>query len=340
MRRPWLAPIMPFYAAGLAWRNLRLHRGWEQVRRLRRDVISVGALSAGGSGKTPFAIALAKALAARGLDVDVLSRGYGRLGSEPARVDPLGTAEEFGDEPLLIADAAGVPVYVASRRYDAGILAEKVAEKDEPAPESVGSTTDPRPRVHILDDGFQHRQLFRVVDILLLDPSDFNDFLLPAGNLREPLSAALRATVVAIPASNPRFERELRTRGWKGPLWRLRRHVSVPRLPGPSVAFCGIARPEQFFSALSAGGADLTRRIAFADHHRYTRQDLRRLEAAAGRSAATAFLTTEKDRVRMGELKPELPLFTAGLEIEIEDESGVLGWLMERLADTASRRNL
>src|SRR5579863_72825 len=130
MRRPWLAPAMPFYAAGLAWRNLRLRRGWETVRHLRRAVISVGGLSAGGSGKTPLVIALGKALAARGVGVDILSRGYGRRGGEPARVDPSGTAEEFGDEPLLIARETGVPVYVAPERYDAGVLAETDAESE------------------------------------------------------------------------------------------------------------------------------------------------------------------------------------------------------------------
>src|SRR5579883_3394560 len=103
MKRPWLAPLSPLYRAGLAWRALRFRRGWEPVHRLRWPVISIGNLSTGGSGKTPLTITLAKLLKARGVHVDVLSRGYGRSGSTPLRVDPRGTAEEYGDEPLLIA---------------------------------------------------------------------------------------------------------------------------------------------------------------------------------------------------------------------------------------------
>ena len=103
MKRPWLAPLVPLYAAGVALRNWRIEGGREQVKRLRWSVVSVGSLSEGGAGKTPLAIALAKALAAKGISVDVISRGYGRKSREPARVLPDGTAEEFGDEPLLIA---------------------------------------------------------------------------------------------------------------------------------------------------------------------------------------------------------------------------------------------
>ena len=93
MKRPWLAPFTPLYAAGLGLRGLALKRGWEPVRRLGWPVVSIGNLSTGGAGKTPLTIALAKAMTARGFYVDVLSRGYGREGSHPAHVDPRGTAE-------------------------------------------------------------------------------------------------------------------------------------------------------------------------------------------------------------------------------------------------------
>src|SRR5215469_7447909 len=115
---------MPLYAVGLRLREMSLQRGWEPTRRLTYPVISIGNLSTGGSGKTPLAIALAKLLSARGFQVDVLSRGYGRRSAVPLRVDLYGSADQFGDEPLLIAREAGVPVYVAPDRYDAGRLAE------------------------------------------------------------------------------------------------------------------------------------------------------------------------------------------------------------------------
>jgi tetraacyldisaccharide 4'-kinase len=335
MRRPWLAPLVPVYAAGLAWRNLRLRQG-QTVRHLRRAVISVGNLSVGGSGKTPLTIALAKMLTARGVAVDVLSRGYGRLGFEPVRVDPHGTAEQFGDEPVLIARRAEVPVYVAAQRYDAGVLAEASAEPEPGASQDKASDAEPRLCAHILDDGFQHRQLSRVVDILLIDRADLGDSLLPGGNLREPLAAAKRASVIAIPAEDPALDEDLSKWGWTGPVWRLRRLIELPVFHGPALAFCGIARPEQFFSSVAAAGACLTRHIAFPDHHRFTAKDIRKLDIAVLRSGARVLLTTEKDLVRMGKLQSARPLLTARLTIEIEDEQGAAEWLIKRLSEAPS----
>jgi tetraacyldisaccharide 4'-kinase len=303
-------------------RTRRLGSRAQPVRRLRFPVVSIGNLSTGGSGKTPLTIALAKALTARGLHVDVLSRGYGRRGDLPARVAIDGTAEEFGDEPLLIARETGVGVYVANQRYDAGLL----AEGDAVALAALGNES--RPVVHLLDDGFQHRQLARDVDILLLDRQDWDDTLLPAGNLREPLKAARRAGVIAIPADDPELEAELKAWGWAGSVWRLRRGIEVPAINGPVGAFCGIARPEQFFAGLQAAGLQLAARTAFRDHHPYSSADVERLIKKARAAGAAAVVTTGKDHVRLGKLAsgfPEsLPLKIAGLRVEIEDEAVVL----------------
>jgi tetraacyldisaccharide 4'-kinase len=316
--RPLLAPLTPFYRLGLAMRERRLASGSEPVRRLQFPVISIGNLSTGGAGKTPMAIALAKALVSRGLNVGVLLRGYGRSSKAAARVRPDGTAEEFGDEPLLIARQAGVPVYVAAQRYDAGVLAES---------ETAAKTR----ALHILDDGFQHRQLHRDIDILLLSARDLRDRLLPAGNLREVLHAADRADVIAIPADEPQVESEMLTRGWNGPVWRLRRHMDVPKADAPVLAFCGIARPEQFFAGLREAEADIAATEAFRDHHRYTQADLDRLAAKASHRGASALLTTEKDIVRIDGLKPPLPVLTVGFRTEIVDESTAMDWLVSRL---------
>lgn len=321
--RRWLLPLVPLYRLGLSLRELRLRTGLEKTRRLRLPVISIGNLSTGGAGKTPLVIALAQALTARGVSVDVLSRGYGRSGKAPARVDPQGSADEFGDEPLEIARAAGVPVYVAAQRSEAGLLAEAApAEAD-------------RLRVHLLDDGFQHRQLHRDVNILLLNRQDWRDALLPAGNLREPLSAARRAHVLALPAGDPELEAALKAWGWQGTVWRLRRRMEIPSIDGPVVAFCGIARPAQFFAGLEAAGLHVASRIVFADHHRYIPHDRDCLLAAADTVRATALLTTEKDRVRLGPLAASLPatlpLKTARLSIEIEEQAAALDGLLSRL---------
>jgi len=317
--RRLLLPLVPLYRLALALRELRLGSRLEPVRRLRFPVVSIGSLSAGGSGKTPLTIALAHAVMRRGMRVDVLSRGYGRNGQVALRVDPGGVAEEFGDEPLLIARDAGVPVYVAPQRYKAGMLAEAALL------DSNG------PAVHLLDDGFQHRQLHRDIEILLLDGHDFRDHLLPAGNLREPLSAIRRASVLAIPAGDPVLEAKLKDTGWYGPVWRIHRRMEVPPVNGPVVAFCGIARSEQFFAGLEAGGLQIASRIAYPDHHRFTVRDLDRIRDTARNTGATAVVTTEKDRVRMGKLAESLPLKTVGLKIEIENEESAVDWLVKKL---------
>jgi tetraacyldisaccharide 4'-kinase len=310
-------------------REMRLGSGLETTRRLRFPVVSIGNLSTGGAGKTPLTITLARALTQRGFHADVLSRGYGRRGHGAARVAPDGTAEEFGDEPLLIARAAGVPVYVAERRFDAGLLAEGDAAA------IAAQTEETTAVVHLLDDGFQHRQLARDVEILLLDRQDWEDELLPAGNLREPLKAARRAGAIAIPADDPQLEADLRAWRWEGPVWRLQRKMEVPAVDGQAIAFCGIARPEQFFAGLEAGGLALAGRKAFPDHHRFNARDLNRLLARAEASGAAALITTEKDLVRLGKLSSNLPaalpLKTAGLRVEIEDEDEAIEWVIARI---------
>jgi tetraacyldisaccharide 4'-kinase len=263
----------------------------------------------------------------------VLSRGYGRSRREAALVVADGTAEQFGDEPLLIARETGLPVYVAAERYEAGLLAESKASPDE----------NPR-HVHILDDGFQHRQLHRDIDMLLVNREDWHDHLLPAGNLRESLSATRRATALAIPADDGAFEAELRQWGWSGPVWRLRRRMAIPQITGPVVAFCGIARPDQFFAGLEANGVKIVSPIPFADHHRYTPLDIEKLMVTARSLGATSFITTEKDEVRLASLSsqflPSLPLTTARLVISIEDESQVSDWLADRLQTDQTIRSL
>jgi tetraacyldisaccharide 4'-kinase len=356
--RPWLWPLAPVYRLGLALREFQLRKGLKAVRRLRWPVVSVGNLSAGGAGKTPMVIALAKALTARGVQVDVLSRGYGRRrrSALPLLVDPSGAAEQLGDEPLVIAREAQVPVFVAAERYEAGLLAERSAPGEQATPagtnrppgapagskgarEQASGSASQRVGVHLLDDGFQHRQLHRDVDILLLSRRDLNDHLLPAGNLREALHAAERASVIAIPADEPEVAEWMQARGWKGTVWRLRRRMDVPQIEELVVAFCGIARPEQFFEGLERAGLRLAARFAFPDHHRYTAGDVERVTMAAQKAGAAAVLTTEKDLVRLGAMAEKLParilLKTVPLRIEIENEAAAVDWLIHTVRDPA-----
>jgi tetraacyldisaccharide 4'-kinase len=321
VKRPWLAPLIPLYAAGAALRWAGLQR-----KRLAWPVISIGNLSTGGTGKTPFTIALARLLLDDGLHVDVLSRGYGRRGTEAERVDPAGSAERFGDEPLLIARAAGAPVYVGAQRWLAGELAEREA--------------GPKAGMHLLDDGFQHRQLARQVDIVLVNSEDLADSLLPAGNLREGLQALRRATVLAVAneddAAVQRIE-QLNLGAKRGqPVWRYRRDAVFPRIPKmihskPVVAFCGIARPGQFFSGLARDGFNVAASHAFPDHHFFTPADMAMLHKLAESAGAGALLTTAKDLVRLGEVAKAsdlaTPIFAIDIEVVLEDELGIAAWL-------------
>ena len=333
MKRPWLRPLVPLYAAGAALRIAGL-----RPKRLAWPVISVGNLSTGGTGKTPFAIALARLLVRQGMHVDVLSRGYGRRGNEVERVDPDGIAERFGDEPLLIARATGVPVYVGAQRWLAGELAEREAAS--------------KAGVHLLDDGFQHRQLARTVDIVLVNSDDLVDSLLPAGNLREGLQALGRASVLAVAEGDDLAVERLEQRGFqaklglkgKQPVWRYRRQMVMPGIPEelksqPVVAFCGIARPEQFFAGLADMGFQVAASQAFPDHHFFTKAEMVMLGKLAESSRAGALLTTAKDLVRLGELATApfsaAPVFAVDLKVVLEDAAGIAAWLRDALAGFA-----
>jgi tetraacyldisaccharide 4'-kinase len=314
MMRRALLPLAPLYAAAIAAKNAAFDRGWLKARQLRWPVVSVGNFSVGGSGKTPFVIALAKLLQRRGLHVDVLSRGYGRSSEAIERVHPAGNALHFGDEPLLIAQSAGVPVYVGASRYAAGLLAEGHHD-------GAG--------VHLLDDGFQHRQLARAVDIVLIHRSDFKEQLLPAGRLREPVRALDRASVLVLRKEDGDLVGELKRRGIEKPIWRVQRSIVVPGNLGRVAAFCGIARPDEFFGMLKGQSVEVTVSRAFGDHHRYTDDDVRQLIGEARAKAANTFLTTEKDLVRLSPSQKEIltagaPLQAAKLEVNLCDESAVL----------------
>jgi tetraacyldisaccharide 4'-kinase len=315
-----LAPLVPLYTAVLTAKNIAYDSGWIKPKRLSWPVISVGNLSVGGAGKTPVVIRLAQLLTEQGYHVDVLSRGYGRSAQSVERVDPGGAATRYGDEPILIARSSSIPVYanvsvyVGSDRYAAGAL----AEREQPAP-----------GIHLLDDGFQHRRLARDVDIVVLHRSDFNERLLPAGRLREPLAALKRASVLILREEDRHLETELQRRNPTAPIWIQHRRLPNPQLKR-AVAFCAIARPDEFFSALRSHSVDIAATSAFPDHHTYTDADLDQLLELRDQHSAEVFTTTEKDWVR---LTPEqrtrlAPLDVARLEVVFENEPALTAQLL------------
>jgi tetraacyldisaccharide 4'-kinase len=319
---PLLAPFSLLYASLLRARNARFDR--MAAQRLQWPVISVGNLSVGGAGKTPLVISLARLLEREGFRPDVLSRGYGRSNKTIERVDSGGNAEKFGDEPLLIARATEVPVYVGASRYEAGLLAE-------------GELGAEGRHVHLLDDGFQHRQLARNVDIVVIHRSDLEERLLPAGRLREPLSSLDRADVIVLRQEDAELEAALRAYvGTECRFWHVQRSLFIPGAVKRAVAFCAIARPGEFFAALAAAGVEVVERIAFRDHHRYTGSDMDRLAELGRRHGCDAFVTTEKDDVKLDaamrlRLNTVAPLHIASLVVEIEDQGAVLAQLSAKI---------
>lgn len=305
-------PLTSIYAAACALRNSLFDRGMLATRRLERPVISVGNLSVGGAGKTPFVITLSELLKARGVRFDVLSRGYGRKTRGALVVDPSGSAADYGDEPLLIARRLHVPVIVGESRYEAGQLAEAKFTS----------------QLHILDDGFQHRSLARDFDIVLLTERDFEDDLLPSGQLREPLTSLTRADAIVLPAGSIADHTILHSKI----VWRIKREIEVAAAPAAPIVFCGIARPEQFFAQVRAAGIHPAAEIAFRDHQRYGPSEVEQLVSMRAKCTAGGFVTTEKDAVNLGSSQAQLhPLAIAKLTVALDNPADILNTILRRI---------
>ncbi|HEY1658898.1 MAG TPA: tetraacyldisaccharide 4'-kinase [Candidatus Sulfotelmatobacter sp.] len=315
-----LNPLSGLYGAAVSLRNSLYDRRLLVSHSLQGPVISVGNLSTGGAGKTPFVILLGELLKARGIKFDVLSRGFGRATRGVLLVDPGGSPRDFGDEPLLISRRLQVPVVVGEDRFEAGRFAEQ----------RFG------PEFHLLDDGFQHRRLARDFNIVLVTPEDARDRLLPAGLLRESLQALRRADVVALSggASRESFPLSGKT------VWRVRRGIVTGTQPIPTrpVVFCGIARPQLFLLQLRTAGIDPVADAFFRDHHSYTEKDIRELLQIRQRSSADGFVTTEKDAVNLGGYFSALaPLAVIPVKMELTDSADAVDTMLRTIEERRPR---
>jgi tetraacyldisaccharide 4'-kinase len=278
------------YAAIVRRRRERYASRPDLRRRLRRPVISVGNLAVGGRGKTPIVAVVARELLAMGERPAILSRGYARTRPEDGVVvvrDPGGIRADLdrsGDEPLMLArQVAGASVLVSSDRYLAGCVAEH----------HFGAT------IHVLDDGFQHLQLERDIDLLIIGRDDVaHPITLPGGRLREPLDTMVVADAILVSDDAVQID----AAGPDIPIFRVTRSLGAAHgVNGRShvLAFAGIASPERFFDDLRAAGYTLAGTLSFRDHHPYSRRDVARIGQAARAAGAEAVLTTEKDFVRL-----------------------------------------
>jgi tetraacyldisaccharide 4'-kinase len=309
-------------------------------QRIPLPVISIGGLTVGGAGKTPFANYLASELRERGHHPAILTRGYRRR--TPARNIVLapGTVVSpalTGDEAQIFLRAGDAAVGIGANRAETGRLLMQHHPVD----------------IILLDDGFQHRRLYRDIDIVLIDGlMPFGRLhTVPLGLLREPLNALERADILVVTRAEHtlRFEliaKKLREYNSRVPIfraftqpkqWRLyREKIAAPVLPFRRVAaFCGIGNPQGFWNTLSALNLEIVFNWSFPDHHLYQQHELRRMASQAENAGAEILVTTEKDRVNLPRdfLSNVAPFDVAWLEIEntMEHKEEFFAWLERRL---------
>ena len=297
-----LAPLGALYGASVAWkaRHARPYRSSARI-------LCVGNLTAGGSGKTPVALALGARLKAKGARVFFLTRGYGGSEAGPLEVVASHNVAQVGDEALLLAQKA--PTIVARDRAAGAVLAEKAGAE-----------------IIIMDDGHQNFAVAKDLSLVVVDgETGFgNGRMIPAGPLREPVIQGLtRADVVVVMQDgSPDLA------GYDGPCLRARLATVGDDFKGRHVfAFAGIGRPEKFVTSLKDAGAIVTGTQFFADHHPFTAEEMAALKAPAGDAV---LVTTEKDFVRLAE-KDRADIAVLAVQARFGDETA-LDALLARLA--------
>ena len=308
-----LWPFSLLYGIVVRVRAWLYKAGWLKQKRLKATVISVGNLTVGGTGKTPMVIWLAEKFLSEGKRVAILSRGY--RGSN-------GTTDEI--ELMKFRLKNRVAFGIGKDRFAEGQKLETKQPVD----------------IFLLDDGFQHLQLARDLNLLLVDSSRplRKQSLLPSGCLREPLSAISRADIVVFTRVNDQLSVKKAIQEFpQFPIFpahtqliRYRRiavdqqshepNVELP--PQPVFVFCGIGNPEAFIADVDRWGNVIAGRAVYRDHHLYSAADVRRLEDSAKSAGARALLTTEKDAQNLGDLRfSKFPFYYCEIEIRVADAS-------------------
>ena len=343
-----LTPLSYIYAVVLRTRDWLYDCRILKQKHLPCRVISVGNIAAGGTGKTPVVIWIAKYLQSEGFQVGVLLRGYGREDRHSTLVvsdgkQILTSLTESGDEAGMIArKLPGVPVVVGSDRYTAGLEVIQLWGHAE--------------GVLILDDGFQRRQLARDLDILTIDSTQpfGTGRLLPAGTLREPKTALRRTDIllltrtdlVAAPINFEPFVQEkqiFETRHQPTRLYQLStgEECELDLLKGQHIlAVCGIGNPEAFVGTLRQFGPKAVELLAFPDHHRYSLADLNDISTRARDIGVNIVVTTEKDSQKLEafaattefSLPESVQFFVLEIELEIRTNPEVLKKRLQQVA--------
>ncbi|MFO7667202.1 MAG: tetraacyldisaccharide 4'-kinase [Desulfobacterales bacterium] len=347
----FLLVVSAFYSVSVRIRNALYNLEIFRQKKLKCKVISIGNITVGGTGKTPMTIYLAEKLTKHDRKVVVVSRGYkGKFEKNGGIIsdgkDILVGPDFSGDEPFLMAaKLKDIPVIVGQNRYDAGLLAIR----------------NFNPEIIILDDGFQHRKLFRDIDLLLLDSKrPFGNFhLIPGGILREPIASIKRASAFILTRSSldsmkarntisavsnkqlvfdayntPYFFKVVKG-GVSNPVAVFRSELSedFSFLSGKKVvAFSGIAGNGHFINALSEFKCDLLEFFDFPDHHEYTARDIEKISKSITERAAELVMTTEKDFARMnGKINFPVDIIVVGVKMYLKDEKSFMEFMLDKL---------
>lgn len=333
--------FMPFcwlYRGIVYIRNYCYNVGIFNQKKLPCTVISVGNIVVGGTGKTPAVAAIAKLLQNKGLQVAILLKGYKRSNNKEILFvsdgeNHLSSQEDSGDEADMLARMLpNIPVVVGNKRYLTGQAALKRFNTD----------------VLILDDGFQHRQLARDLDIITIDATQpyGTDALLPTGSLREPKSAIQRADFILLTrtdtinsqiqnlkkdlnrlAPNTPILESVHKPTSLYPISNKDRHSSIPLqdLSGKRLlAVCGIGNPNAFVATLEKYHPEIVESFAFPDHHVYTKSDIQKIKHQMQQHNTEWIITTQKDEQKLTALTTELPIFVLAIELVITDREAIL----------------
>lgn len=343
--------ISTLYGAVTNIRNALYEKGVFKSQALGVPTISVGNITVGGTGKTPFVRLVAEILAERGARVGILTRGYGR--ENPAKrvlvsdgESILVTARQAGDEPFELARKLlekSVVVIADADRAAAGAWAR----------EKFGITA------FVLDDAFQHRKVRRGADIVLLDATNpfGNGKTLPFDILREPLENLSRADAIVITRANliaevSNVKRRIKRYNSQCPIFVSENQIArltelkdfqatrredakdkQPRTKDNAFAFCALGNPGNFFDQLRQENFEVTATQTFPDHHFYTPYDIAELSEKAAQKGAKILLTTAKDAVKLTDADFKLPCFVVESEMIFDAENDFRAWLLEHLSN-------